>query len=372
MSELRRLSLVLLCLSVPFAIGCGGGDDDDDDSPVPIEQLPAEIAGVFCADVLPCLGSLSGMFLNGADCEDEYTAQFTDQELARWQAAIDAGTLVYHADKARACLDAFAAAGCTFGSSRMPAVCEEALEGTVAMGGDCNAGVECAGVAYCKFDAACPGTCTALEAAGAACEDDDNCQDGLACMDGECAAPGEEGDSCGAPDEPDCQFDLRCAGADEQTATSGTCQPIEDLLIGDDGDTCDLLGGGPWCKDGLSCVLESIDIANQEVTFQCQPGVASGAACRTGFPDPCPDEEMCDADPFSGQIDGTCISLPDDGEPCADVLIGEGCAPGLACVGETCTQIARIGGACTVGNGCYSGTCDGDACAAPPLCEYDP
>lgn len=369
MHELGRWSFLAFSLfPVPLSVGCG--DDDDDDAAIPMEELPAEIAAVYCGEILPCLGPLEGLFLNGADCEETFGAQFEDQQVPQWEAAIEAGTLVYHADKARACLDAFAATGCDIPSTRTPAECEEALEGTVALGEDCNAGLECAGVAYCHFVNQCPGTCEALEPAGATCVADDNCEDGLSCQGGNCQAPGAEGDACGVGDDPDCTLGLICLGVDAEAQTSGTCQPIADVLTGADGDACDPIGGGPLCQEGLSCILDSVSPTFEPV-FLCAPPVGSGAACKAGFPDPCPDDQMCDADPQGGQIEGTCVSLPDAGEPCVGALLGVGCAPGLSCVEGVCTQIARIGEACTDDEGCYSDTCDGDTCAAPPACEYD-
>jgi hypothetical protein len=326
---------------------------------------------VYCAGILPCLGPLESFFLNGADCEDSLTAQLEDQAVPRWQAAIDAGTLVYHPDKARACLDAFADVGCDIPSSRTPPECEEALEGTVALGDDCNDGMECAGVAYCQFVNQCPGTCEALEAAGSPCSDDGDCEDGLSCQNGDCAAPAGEGDACGGADDPDCSLGLLCLGEDEEAGTSGACQPVEDLLIGGDGDACDPIGGGPLCQEGLSCILDSVTPGTFELVFVCAGAVASGEACKAGFPDQCPDDEMCDADVEAGQIDGTCVSLPDDGEACAATMFGAGCAPGLSCIDDVCTEMARIGEVCAVDDGCYSDTCDGDTCAAPPACAYD-
>lgn len=368
MNELRTWTLVLLALGCAgFAAGCG---DDDDDS-IPIEELPGEIAGVYCAEILPCLGPLEGLFLNGVDCEESFTAQFEDSEVLRWQAAIDAGTVVYHADKARACLDAFAGAGCDIPSTRTPPECEEALEGTVATGEDCNATIECAGVAYCKFETACPGACAPLEAAGASCDQDDNCADGLSCQAGECAAPAGEGDACGTADDPDCSLGLLCLGGDQQAGTPGTCQPVQDVLIGGEGDTCDPIGGGPLCEEGLSCILDSVTPGTFDLVFLCAQPVGSGEACKAGFPEQCPEGEMCDADPEQGRVEGTCVSLPDDGEPCANALLGAGCAPGLTCVGDQCTQIARIGEACAADDGCYSNTCDGDTCAEPSDCAFD-
>lgn len=367
MNELRRWSFLVLGVVALLGVGCGG--DDDDDASIPLEDLPDQVADVYCGAIVPCLGALQDLFLNGSDCHETFAAQFADQELPRWQAAIEAGTLVYHGDKAQACLDAFAAAGCDIPSTRTPPACEAALEGQVALGGECNATLECAGSAYCKFDAACPGACTALEAAGGACDGDGDCADGLACRGSTCEAPAAEGDSCGGPDGPECTLGLICLGADADT--TGVCQPIEEVLVGGDGDDCDPLGGGPLCQDGLSCVLDSLTPGTLQPIWKCAGSVGSGEACKAGFPDQCPDAEMCDADPQAGDIEGTCVSLPDAGEPCAPALLGAGCAPGLSCVEDTCTELARIGGACTVDDGCYSGTCDGDTCAAPPECAYE-
>lgn len=371
MNELRRWTLPTLAIAVALvAVGCGGDDDDDDGGgPIPIEELPGEIADVYCSGILPCLGPLESFFLNGADCQETFTAQFEDQQVPRWQAAIEAGTLVYHPEEARGCLDAFLDAGCDIPSTRTPPECEAALEGTVALGGDCNDSLECEGALYCHFENQCPGACDSLEAAGSPCTDDGDCEDGLSCQGDECMAPAGEGDACGGDGDPDCSLGLFCVGADE--GTSGACQPVDELLTGRDGDACDPIGGGPLCREGLSCILDSVTPGTFEPVFLCAGAVASGAACKPGFPDQCPDDEMCDADVDAGELDGTCISLPDDGEPCAGTTLGAGCAPGLSCIDNVCTQMARIGEACTTDDACYSATCDGDTCAAPPACAFE-
>ena len=80
---------------------------------------------------------------------------------------------------------------------------------------------------------------------------------------------------------------------------------------------------------------------------------------------------MCDADLDAGQNEGTCVSLPDEGEPCAATPLAAGCAPGLACVAGECAHIGRVGDPCTADAGCYSGSCDGDTCTAASECAFD-
>lgn len=360
------LSFAILEISTT---GCGGDDDDD----IAFEDVPAEVAGVFCSQVDPCLGVLADMFLGGgSDCNENFAADFADGDWARIEAAIDAGTVVYHSDRAQACLDAFAALGCDIFTSRPPDECEEAVEGTVEPFGDCDFDAECEGTAYCKIEAECPGACTAREGEGGTCDGDDACEDGLTCQNGECTPLAGEGEDCGGTEAPECDMSagLFCVGQDEERGTSGTCQKVEETFTAAEGEDCNLLEG-PFCVEGISCVLDSIE--GMQPVFVCVGESESGGACKAGFPDPCPGDEVCDANPFGGgDTDGTCVPLATAGEPCTPVLIGTGCAAGLVC-GEDgdCTEVHRIGESCDSDDGCYSGNCESSVCAAPPQCEAE-
>ncbi|MBI2897610.1 MAG: hypothetical protein HYY06_28890 [Deltaproteobacteria bacterium] len=364
-----RLAWTLFFSVCATATGCGG-DDDDDSGGIPFEDVPAELADVFCSQVEPCMGQLADMFSDSADCAEETTAQITDGDWVRIEAAIEAGTVIYNEDRAQACLDAFAALGCDVFVSRPPEECEEAVEGTVAIDGACDQDAECVGTAFCLIEAECPGACTARQSEGGDCGDDDECEDGLTCQRGACTALAEAGEDCEGEDAPECGVGLMCVGQDEQQGTSGTCQAPEDTFTAAEGEECNL-PAGPFCVEGLSCVIDRME-AMQPV-FVCVGASASGGDCKAGFPDPCPDDEVCDANPFEGgQFDGTCVPLAANGEPCSAVLFGTGCVSGLVCDEDrNCTTVNRIGESCETDAGCYSGNCESNICAAPPECEAD-
>ena len=352
-----------LCLLLSVIAGCGGSSTA---ATVPIEDLPAEAAQIYCDQLAACAGEAMADFLPfGDDCVEQFTNALTDGTLEQWKAAIEAGTVEYHADAAQACLDALDAMGCDLFGNRGPEICEDALDGNVPLGEDCGIDDECDGEAFCLIEAACPGTCSERLGESAACTDDSNCQDGLTCQRRTCLAQAGAGDSCGGPGGSECEVGLLCLGEDGDTP--GTCTDADEIFTEAEGASCNVQAG-PLCSGDLSCVVTSV----VGPTFECQAGLDSGADCTLGFPDPCPDGEYCSGlDIGSGDIDGTCEALPAAGEACADTLFGDSCAEYLRCDPEalTCTAVERIGGDCDSDTGCYSDVCYSGSCVAPALCE---
>jgi hypothetical protein len=358
------------------ALAAGCGDDGGETTPGPtgisLEELPPKYAEVLCDALRDCSG-LFGEIIGESGCEAEFEKQLTDTFIPQVEGYLADKTVVYHADKVQACLDAIKAGGCDVLNGVSPAACEDAIEGTVASGGDCDATTECAGSDFCAFESSsCPGKCTALKSEGSPCDGEDNCQDGLTCQSGSmpdqrtCRKPAASGEACDGASAPDCEAGLACIGA--MGSTSGSCKSFDQIQTKGLGEVCDF-EKGELCQEGLSCSIEQVSATP---TFKCVGASATGAACRPGIPDPCPADEYCDADLMTGSADGICHKLPTDGQACVDtpVPFGPLCATAHVCDGtQTCRARQTIGGACVEDGICYSETCESGKCAAPPACD---
>lgn len=136
------------------------------------------------------------------------------------------------------------------------------------------------------------GTCHALVAGGAACNEDGDCQAGFFCADGSgntCTAFAGAGAAC---DSVACQAPLYCKTPLGQT-TGGTCQPVGD--IGSDCNTPDDCPGvSATCEDSkcVSTILHAGDSCTDDCGFdesltcdqtsqKCVTQVGIGDACAS-------------------------------------------------------------------------------------------
>lgn len=364
-----RYEAFLLVISAS-SILCGACGDDTSGGPE-FEELPALLSERLCPEIESCFDARTRMIAFGeAGCAAQLQAQLEDGDFAHVKAAIEDGRVSYDASQIEPCLDSVAGVGCEFASTRVfeDGACERVFEGSVALGGDCAVDAECTGEAFCRFDAECPGTCTALLGPGDACEDDDQCEDGLACPDeiSACTALADSGDACGGAVAAPCRADRVCVGEDEDTGAAGTCRTLTELFSLALGEPCDL-DAGELCSEGLSCVVTSLQGGMAE--FECQERVDSGEACSFGVPSPCPVDEYCDVNLPAGMVDGTCEPLPRAGETCVDVAGAPNCAPGLFCdVDNRCHALSRLGQPCASDDGCASGECVIGSCDRPQTC----
>ncbi len=362
----KRMLGVVAVAGLLVIAGCGDSRTPGMSGPVPITDVPHQLATTTCDKLDTCFAAYAGIFdLFLGDCDAQLEGQFADTALPRWQMAIAMGTLVYHDDLFGSCLSQIRALGCSeLQSGRMPAACEAAIEGTVALGGACNIDEECAGATYCNFTGSCPGACTMLAGEGMACDGDDHCASGTVCTDGTCGRTAAHGAACGGGTAPDCEAGLLCIGESSSMMRTGTCRTSSEVFTVAEGGTCNF-ETGLMCAGGLSCAVMG---SGMSAMLTCQRGVGSGAACSFGIPDPCPDGEYCNADTSMMRYTGMCVRLPGEGQPCADRLFTD-CASGLSCRSGTCRRTQRIGGACMTGSDCFSGTCSGMVCATAGFCE---
>ncbi len=340
-------------LSLALA-GCPGGGGT-----VPLEDVPTRLAPSYCALLDRCANPFVGPYLFGSgSCEDGIEPLIEDSFLGRASQAVRDGTVVYHGDRVDGCLTALDSAGCSL-DTVVATACTDIFEGTVAAGGACAWDEECVS-GYCSdTDGMCPGTCASFIGAGGSCMAE-GCAPGLTCANGTCSAVSVAGGACEGAAGLSCSgIDLTCVGSEGEAP--GTCRSWTEVLNGDVGDSCTI--ADDLCDEGLSCVFAGVE--GGMARFECAAGVASGAACSQGFPDPCPDAQYCMMGAMPGM--GTCTALPTAGQMCAS---GQ-CAPGLRCVvpegsaNGTCTSAARLGQPCQGNAGCLSSVCEDGVCATP-------
>jgi hypothetical protein len=224
----------------------------------------------------------------------------------------------------------------------------------------CAQAVKSAGCLAASLPAAC--TITGTLPAGAACNQDFQCQSG-GCF--QSLAPGEAGasDSC-ATCLPIAQLGQPCtavcppgATCDRSMATP-TCVQV---MLGEAGAKCD--GQSLQCRAGLYCnnsaTCAVLPAAGQPCTTNglcaaaaacvgatCEPPGATGSTCEVDF--------TCAAGLGCSAASQTCgdVTWASAGQPCGDLvrcLVGD-------CNGSTCPTVISDGQPCTAGD--PSSTCD--------------
>lgn len=343
-----------------------GTEMKDADVPPEPPLTPSDVANVFskgqCAALQACLGD--AMLVDsyeGNDCVDFNTRQKSDQHLHWLMSSVSANRVTFRPEKLEQCEKDLAALKCDVRNRRLPASCEEAVEGKSDVDGSCSIDQDCKGNAWCDKGMleSCPGTCAALQPNGLPCTDSVQCADGLICRAGSCSAPLSEGDQCNSSDKR-CPPGLICR--------SSMCQALSTVYVGALGATCDAVG--QLCQMGLVC---QSDDPNATSGLCAKPAALNGA-CRPSQPGQCPITQYC-KNKSSGVTtqakpgtDGVCADRPKDGQACVE---GENCAPGARCVGEppTCKNLKTAGGVCASDSNaeCYAGACEGGICAVTTI-----
>jgi hypothetical protein len=356
---MKRCMVLMVVVAACGGDGDGGGGDGNAKE-VAAADFPEQVATVLCEAFAECAKPLFDAFLAG-DCVTELTRDFED-DMGDLERLIADDRVAYDGVQGAACVDALRAAGCDALRGDSLAVCDDALDGTVAAGGACNSDAECQGDSYCKQEAQCPGTCSALVAVGDDCLDS-VCVDGAFCDDEATCQPAPgAGQAC---DElaAQCEFGQLCVGDNAMTGVSGTCKTIDAVFAGDEGEACDP-EADQLCKEGLSCAVLALDMQSG-VTFACTKPVASRTACKLAVPQQCPRDEYCDVGTDVGSFEGSCRALPQADQPCAANQL---CGAGLTCIGNgdatVCKPLARVGASCTQDAACHSGLCRAGKCAA--------
>ncbi|MBI5531257.1 MAG: hypothetical protein HY898_00980 [Deltaproteobacteria bacterium] len=361
---MKRAQVWIGMLGLVIASAACSGDDSGSQpggrGQVSIDQWPSAMADVLCDKLATCMPSTQAMVMGGVDCRAHYTALLTDAA-ASLQSAIGKGTIIYHPDAMGACIAAMEAAGCADNDSESIPECRNALEGTVANGGDCTQSNECTDDGICIVTTSCPGKCMSRTPEGGACSSSSRCQSGLTCGNGKCVAPSTHGQPC---ESSSCAGFMMCVGSPK------TCKTESEIFVGAEGAGCDL-NAFTLCQPGLVCRIGAI--VGSTYTAECAKPVSSGAACKLAFPEQCPVGEYCAGlDLQGGKVDGVCEPLPGDGQTCANTPDPMICAPETACTGSTCKSLKHIGAACTSSYECYSSACSSGKCISDDECPHAP
>mgnify|MGYP001975599816 CR=1 FL=1 len=327
----------------------GGGDDLGTVEPEPLNEFAADYAAAYCAKVEECYGP-GAVDLMIENCAEAIEAELADSLIPNWRAGEDALQLVIDEDAADGCVAAIGATACVDLNTFLADGCDTFLMGQQATGEACTTRQDCPAGDYCAVEATCPGTCTTYAAEGESCESL-RCAPGAFCNETtECEALPVAGEAC--------DLDIACSGllyCATDGDTSPSCRSQDQVFTVAQNEACMLSAAGPFCQDGLSCVVQGDG-------FVCANRVTAGAVCRVGFPDQCPDGQSCFVEDVVAGM-GTCMDAAGEGEACA----GLPCGPGLVCglESETCIPLARLGDACAENSECGSVICESGVCMSP-------
>jgi len=238
-----------------------------------------------------------------------------------------------------ACAAAYPTESCTDFFNGNPVTACVAPAGSKANGMACGASGQCAST-FCSIPhTAICGTCAALPAAGATCEDAADCGRDLACVipanatTGTCVAYAASGAACLADSQP-CGAGLSCVGENVASGTMGTCQAAAATV----GAACD--GSSKTmasCDNDLGLVC--IPAAKGSAVGTCQniTLAATGAACGDVGAMPITGFAACAAGGQCMKVGtattGTCVAPAADGAACDnDPTMGPPCMTGAKCV----------------------------------------
>jgi len=160
-------------------------------------------------------------------------------------AAVDAGRIGYSALLGQTCLTSFTNAPCYGTHPQDQTACQETLRGLVVPGQPCYSTPDCSG-GFCMSTNGCAGTCTVYAESKDDCSASVPCNpsEGLACLNGKCAAPRPIHAPCG-PTLPPCDVTVGLA------CIAGSClAPPEEL-------TQPCVFGQGQCDTGSYCFQKS-------------------------------------------------------------------------------------------------------------------
>ena len=321
-------------LALAFALAACSGSD------IPIDDLEGEVIETYCNLYVTC-----GLIDDVATCRAVYPDVELDPSLL---AAVKAGKVIYHSDKARDCLNGVGDS-CnrdSFLDVNDREACDETFEGTVGAGGQCAMDEECVSgncnVAACP-DACCQGTCVGdappvRPRVGDAC----NMVGQASCLDSYCDTTAQV---CTA---------YKGIGGTCTTSTQcgvGTCANGVCTAFPGPGEACGSTTATSACRDlGYTC---------SQTSMTCVAYGLSGDACAADRD--CSPLYRCDA--------GACDLLPIQGEMCGtgiDCLGSSYCEPTTS----TCTAPKADNAACVGDEECASRNCDTNlgVCVTSPIC----
>lgn len=329
--------MIIVGMACAAACGSSGGTRGDGSSGsdgggggVTIEKACADIAMASCTKRATCTNGASITRLYGTMdvCLQRITGNCLSSAMAPGTGVTPAAT--------EACVAAYNGFSCSdFFANNVPAECIHA--GSRANGAACAFNGQCMS-AFCSIPKGVQcGTCADPPAPGASCGDG-GCAHGQICVSTTqvCTVPGVSGAACNK-DNP-CAFGLACVGS--SSTTMGTCQTAGNMT----GEACDYKNATKASCDftqGYECNTMSMTCQPVMYAMDGQPC----AAQTTG------DYVLCYGDGFCaipmGSKTGTCKAPAMDGQPC-DTALGPGCLPPARCITGGGTATA---GVCKVNDG---------------------
>ena len=329
---MRRFAFVALLA----ACGSDGG------GPISIDDLDEAVRDRFCNMYVDC-----GLIDDHATCRQIYGELVADADLI---AAVKAGKVIYHEDKAGECL-AGLAGSCerdSFFDNNAPAACDETFEGTVNAGGQCAMDEECISqvcdIPGCS-EACCYGTCVGSvpqprPRVGSACM-----FDGPECVDSFC-------DSATSVCTAYRKLGETCSGSSQ--CGEGACQ----------NQICTKLPG-----PGEACMVNTLGGSCGHLGYTCsQTSMTCVAYGLTG--DPCTTARDC-SPLYQCNPSSTCELRPTLGDTCGASTTTSDCIDDSYCEPTTmrCTAPKADGAMCMSGDECI-GDCDSgtNTCMTAPLC----
>ncbi|MBX3207012.1 MAG: hypothetical protein KF764_18340 [Labilithrix sp.] len=306
MGQRNALLSGLACSVVILA--CSGESGDASISP---ETACNDAASAICDKVEECAPFIStAVFADRATC----VARFKINCVSSFSANGTSATPTRAAQCAR---DARSAT-CEDLVGRMPPETCRTLPGALEDGAVCGHDAQCKNKLCRLAQGSACGACSALGAAGGACERPDDCDHGLTCVDQRCIAYGKSGNACGA--KAPCLPTLGC--------NDGIC--AAPLAAGArctfrlNQNPCEAAKGF-YChpKDGVCVAIGTAAPGGQcELSLERVTACTGGAECKIA----------------SGSTTGPCVAPAADGAPCND---GEGpkCLGPARCTSGVCTVV---------------------------------
>ncbi len=358
-----KKNLFLSLLLVPLTLfACDDGDKKSNPS-LPLAEVEGEYYNLFCEQIETCEVNpyFSMVIEDRQGCLDFITSQTDGPGLGGILDAVDAGTVVYDAEKGYACIEDMKALPCDEFGDHEPESCVGVFTGTIADGEECRINEECVS-GYCDTSEACPGTCVAAVAVGGTCALTDECESGAKCVLGECTvftAPVAEGQPCDSTEDW-CAEGLFCHPETEvctaRLAEGTECEEVSDLEC-EAGTLCFGVGGEAKTCKALT-ILETADAAcdyNAGLMCAAYEDLTCAIDDFQAFTGTC--------QPFT-RLDEVCFEAATTTLTSCDMFADLYCdmSGGFQQDGH-CAAKKAGGVACTDSDQCLSGFCDNDVCA---------
>lgn len=338
-------------------------------SNVTVDDFARAYAGGVCQLLLRCYAAAATAI--PPDCATFLEVRLREQSFGLIETAVGEGRVEYHGEAVAQCIEEVSTASCD--ATLLPN-CFGVFVGVKKAGEACTLDFECADQ-QCVVDGACPGTCAAPGALGAACTTENHCEPELTCLTdaagaGKCVKTAANGETCSK--SVPCRGYTFCSGRDPEVAEdTGVCVDRASLYTAKQGEPCEAIRE-PMCESGLVCTTR---VEAGITVGSCQPRVASGGACTFSTPDACPDSEYCRITSEVGvkPATGSCKPKPALGEECRyGSFYVAPCGAEQFCNPETtlCAESKHLDEACGSDDECYSNRCSAAGkCVALLECE---